>query len=165
MDAANPYQSPQAPLRAGAKPPPQDVPAAISKDIQNGTVAAVVCGGLTLALTLFYLYGETNDGLMDAWNFLDVGLIALLAFGIWRSSRTAATAMFIYFVISKILTMVETGAPTGLLMGAIFTYYFYKAMVATYRYHRFVRQWRLAPAAAAAAGMPPALPDEPSAPA
>lgn len=165
MDPSNPYQSPATALRAAAQPQPTDIPADISKDIRNGVVAALISCGLTLALTLFYVYGKPSDTLLDAWSFIDVGLIALLAFGIWRKSRTAATVMLIYFLISKIYIMVELGAPKGLLMGAIFTYFYYKATVATYRYHRFLKQWRHAPAAMPAVSQPPALPEDPSAPA
>jgi hypothetical protein len=36
-----------------------------------------------------------------------------MTFGIWRKSRVAATAMFLYFAFSKILIMVETENPVA----------------------------------------------------
>lgn len=171
MDPSNPYQSPAASIRATGKPLPQDIPEEIRKDIRNGAVAAVITFALTLGMTWFYVYVRPEEGVTDAWSFLDVGLIAALAFGIWRKSRVAATAMLIYFVLSKILEVVDTGKPGGILLTIAFIYYYYKAMVATYRYHRFLKQWRHAPEVSApetpsaAVIQPPPLPGEPSAPA
>lgn len=165
MDPSNPYQSPAAAIRATGKPQPQDVPEDIRKDIRNGAIFALIVCGLTLALVLYTLY-FTEDDPYAAWNLIDVGLIAALAFGIWRKSRIAATVMFVYYVGSKIIDVVDTRNPSGILISIAFAYYLYKAMLATYRYHRFVKQWRHAPELPSTAVMqPPALPDEPSAPA
>jgi len=170
MDANNPYQSPAAAIRATAKPQLTDIPEDIRKDIRNGAIFALISCALTLGLTLYTVYVSQDDP-FAAWNFVDVGLIAAFAFGIWRKSRVAATMMFAYFLFSKILELVDTGKPGGILLTIAFAYYFYKAMRATYRYHRFLKQWRHAPAVSTpvvlstAVIQPPALPDEPSAPA
>ena len=147
MDATNPYQSPQSSVRASAQPEPGEIPEDIRKDIRNGLIAAVVTCTLTVCVTVFQMFRFGHEDPEAAWNLVDVGLVALLAIGIWRNSRVAATTMLVYFVLSKILQLVETGQPAGLVLSFVFIYFYYKAMMATYRYHRFVKQWRQAPPA------------------
>ena len=71
----------------------RDVPDDITRPITHGWVAACVSGAITLLVTLVAM-GSGGNGVGDgAWNLVDVGLIALLAFGIYKRSRTAATTL------------------------------------------------------------------------
>jgi hypothetical protein len=126
----NPYSAPEASIEQSAPRVPDDV----AKDIRNGWIAACISGVLTLAITIVATSG-TKIYSFDAWSFLDVALIFGLAFGIYKKSRTAATIMLVYFIISKILLFAEAGKPTGLIMAIIFGYYYTKAMIATYKWH------------------------------
>lgn len=166
MKATNPYQSPDAAIRNVDRPPPEQIPEHIRKNIRNGAIAGVISCLLTLGMTVFFVLNPQQGQLFDAWNFLDVGLIAAMTFGIWRKSRVAATAMFLYFAFSKILIVVETGKPSGLLVGLIFLYVYAQAMRATYQYHRLLKEWRRTPVAMPPPPLPqtspPELPAEPS---
>jgi hypothetical protein len=147
MNAPNPYESPSAAIADATLPHERDVPDDITRPITHGWVAACVSGTITLLATVIAM-ASGGDGLGDgAWNLVDVGLIALLAFGIYKRSRTAATIMLAYFVLSKILIMVETGKPSGLVVGLLFAIFYFRAMTATYRYHRFVSDWKRNPPA------------------
>ena len=147
MNAPNPYESPSAAIADATLPHERDVPDDITLPITHGWVAACVSGTITLLVTVIAM-ASGGDGLGDgAWNLVDVGLIALLAFGIYKRSRTAATIMLAYFVLSKILIMVETGKPSGLVVGLLFAIFYFRAMTATYRYHRFVSDWKRNPPA------------------
>lgn len=144
MSESNPYATPEAAVR---NLPAQtfDVPEDITSPIKHGWIAALVSGTLTLLITAAALARDLPNAGTHAWNFLDVVLIFGLAFGIYRKSRTAATVMFFYFLLSKILIMVESGMPTGVVFGIVFLIFYFRAMAATYRYHRFIRQAKLFP--------------------
>jgi len=129
----NPYVAPNANLITEV-----EIPARVRADIKNAWVAAVISGSLTLVITVISIYGTSIAG-MGAWNLIDVVLIFGLAVGIYRNSRVCATAMFVYFVISKIIGWVDAGKPTGLILAVIFIYYFFKGMVATFDYHKAMK--------------------------
>lgn len=127
----NPYAAPQSDLRARLP----DVPEAVHKKIRNGWIAAIVSGVMTLAAVgLAVTMG--SGGLFNAWNLLDVVLIFFLAFWIYKRSRVAATTMFIYFLISKIIVIAETGQASGGLIALIFLYFYFQAIVGTFQYHK-----------------------------
>jgi hypothetical protein len=129
----NPYVAPNAALIADV-----EIPAQVRADIRNAWVAAVISGSMTLVFTLMSIYGSSVAG-MGAWNLIDVVLIFGFAIGIYRNSRVCATAMFIYFVISKIIDWVDAGKPNGLILAAIFIDYFFKGMIATFDYHKAIK--------------------------
>ena len=120
---------------ATSTPAEDPTQARILRDIKNGVIAACFSLATTVLITLL---ATARGGLMgySVWNFVDVGLIAVLALGIYRKSRIAATVMLVYFVVSKILEIFETGNVSGLLLGGIFAYYYTRAMLATFQYHR-----------------------------
>lgn len=127
----NPYVAPQSDVRA----PRQDVPDAVHKKIRNGWITAIVSGVLTL-LAVVAAVTMGAGGMFNAWNLLDVVLIFFLAFWIHKRSRVAATTMFFYFLVSKIIVIVETGQASGALVALIFLYFYFQAMVGTFQYHK-----------------------------
>ncbi len=127
----NPYITPQSDVRA----PQRSIPDAVQKKIRNGWVAAIVSGVLTL-LAVVAAVTMGADGMFNAWNLLDVVLIFFLAFWIHKRSRVAATTMFCYFLVSKIIVIVETGQASGGLIALIFLYFYFQAMVGTFQYHK-----------------------------
>ena len=94
---------------------------------------------MTLVIMLISLNTGALSNLFDIWSTIDVVLIFALAFGIYKKSRVAATTMFLYFLASKILIIVETGKPSGLLLAIIFLYFYFQAMVGTYQYHKILK--------------------------
>lgn len=93
---------------------------------------------MTLLITVLGATGTADLGVETDWYMLfDVGLIAILAIGLWFKSRTAATLMFIYFLLSKIFLWAE-GNFQGIIMGLVFLYFYGRAMVASFRYHRLI---------------------------
>lgn len=129
----NPYAAPKSDVSIEV---PFEIPAKLAKNIRNGWIAAIVSGVMTIAIMILAITTGTLANLFDIWTSLDVILIFVLAFGIYKKSRTAATIMFVYFLASKIWIVVETGRASGLLMGFIFLYFYFQAMVATYQYHK-----------------------------
>jgi hypothetical protein len=147
MNSSNPYESPSVAVLDARQPLERDIPEEISRPIKHGWIAACVSATMTLLVTLLALKSSTENSYVDAWNLMDVALIALFALGIYKRSRTAATLMLVYFVLSKILMMMETGMPSGLVLGLVFTIFYFRALTATFRYHAFVKQWRRNPPA------------------
>jgi len=142
MNSTNPYTAPSAVVADATV----EVPLDIQKKIRSAWIAACISGVLTLAVTLIAMFGAKLPG-FDAWSLIDVAIIFGLAFGIYKKSRTCAVIMLAYFVASKIIIMVETGKPTGLLLALVFGYYFWQGVQGTFAYHR-----HLSTRAAAVAG-------------
>jgi hypothetical protein len=147
MQPSNPYEVPSAVIAEMRQPLERDIPEEIARPIKHGWVAACVSCAMTLLVTILALSGDATASADAAWNLVDVALIAGLAFGIYKRGRTAATLMFAYFVLSKILVVVQTGMPSGLVLGLVFAIFYFRAMTATFRYHRFLREWKRNPPA------------------
>ncbi len=75
----------------------------------------------------------------SVWNLTDVALILGLAFGIYKKSRICAVLMFIYFIASKIILMVESGAPNGIIMAIVFGYFYWQGISGTFAYHKITK--------------------------
>jgi hypothetical protein len=136
MNITNPYKAPESDVLASDS---IVIPPDISKKIKGGWIAGIISGVMTLGILLIALNTGAMGNLVDIWSSVDVVLIFLLAFGIYKKSRFAATIMFVYFLASKIFLIVETGKPTGMLMAIIFLYYYFQAMIGTFQYHRIKR--------------------------
>ena len=92
-------------------------------------------GTLTLAFVVFAKGSMEN--IFNLWALIDVGLIYGLAFGIYKKSRTCATIMFIYFLLSKIWIISQTGKPSGIIISILFLVLYFQAMTATFQYHNW----------------------------
>jgi hypothetical protein len=79
---------------------------------------------------------------VSLWYLLDVFLIFLLTFGIYRKSRVATIGMFIYFLLSKLmiwsvgLSVAEPSAPPGILTGIVFLYFYFEGARAAIALHQ-----------------------------
>lgn len=132
MPTDNPYAAPTATV---ADPVPS-IPPDIAKKIKSAWVAGCISGVVTLGVTLLAMSGTQALG-FTAWSLLDVALIFGLAFGIYKKSRTCAVLMLAYFVLSKIILMMEAGKPSGLLVALIFGYFYVQGILGTFAFHKF----------------------------
>lgn len=114
----------------------EKVSAETLKKIEEGWTAAFVCGGFTFIAVIVASMVPSLADLISAWALVDVGLIFALGFGMRAKSRTAATLMFLYYLAAKLYQFSSTGKPSGLAITALFTYYFFRAMTATFDYHK-----------------------------
>jgi serine/threonine-protein kinase len=131
MTTENPYSAPTSPIMDRIPEIPDD----ILKKIKQAWVAALFSAGITLIVTLIAMSGTEVLG-FSAWELIDVALVLGLAFGIYKKSRTCAVLMLIYFIISKIIIMAETGKPTGIPMALVFGYFFWQGVSGTFAYHK-----------------------------
>jgi hypothetical protein len=110
--------------------------------IRNGGIAAFVSAGFTAIFATMGFFAQPKDNqlgfLMDPWLFLDVGLVILLGIFTLRKNRVASTILFIYFIFSKILLLMNglgSTSASGLLPSVFFFLFFLNAMRATYIWH------------------------------
>lgn len=117
--------------------------------IRNGGVAALVVAGLTAIGAIAGFFVETSNerlsSALDPWALLDVALIVVLAVFIFRKSRVAATLMLAYYVVSKILQVMDGGGSAGLFIAMFFVLWFVTAMRGTYLWHSKYRHEAAAP--------------------
>lgn len=130
-----PLQDPFISSPAQPNAPTDPVPAEILTQIKHAWVAGLFSAAVTLIVTLVAMSGTPILG-FSAWELIDVALVLGLTFGIYRKSRTCAVVMLVYFLISKIMIVAETGKPTGLVMGFIFLYFYWHGVTGTFAYHR-----------------------------
>ena len=101
---------------------------------RQGFHAAVYCSIVT---AIFAVLGGFGFKILDfdLWNLTDAGLMALLAFGIRRMSRTAALIALLYYVAGRIDLWAEYGSQNPVIAG-IFVLMFLSAVRGTFAYHR-----------------------------
>jgi len=91
-------------------------------------------------MTILGATGTADFGVGADWYMLiDVALIAACAIGMWFKSRTAATIMFVYFLLSKIFLWAE-GNFNGIIMGVIFLFFYGRAMIGSFQYHSLIKK-------------------------
>ena len=115
-----------------------EIPADILKKIKYAVGAGLVTGAFTLVITLIAISGNSLLG-FSAWSMIDVVLVFGLTFGIFKKSRTCAILMLIYYVLSKIYLMVESGNPSGWIMSLAFGYLCLMGVFGTFDYHSLQR--------------------------
>lgn len=135
MPTPNPYAAPTAPV-ADIAPAIPAIPADIAKKIKGAWVAGCISAAMTLVVTLIAMSGTEALG-FSVWSLGDVAFILGLTYGIYRKSRVCAVLMLAYFVLSKIILMLEAGKPSGLLVALIFGYFYAQGIVGTFAFHKF----------------------------
>lgn len=107
--------------------------------IKSGWIAALISLGFTLIFSSIGFFtqsdNETLNYFLDPWLMIDVVLIGIMAFFIYRKSRTAATLMFLYFLLSKLIQWYDLGSVQGLPVSLIFMYFYFNAMRGTFLWH------------------------------
>jgi hypothetical protein len=107
-----------------------------AKAIRNGGIAAMISAGITSIFGLAgFFTNSSNQALnyfLDPWTLIDVVLIVMLGFFVFRKSRIAATLLVIYFVSGKLMLWASLGKPTGLIVSLVFFLYYVTAMKGTY---------------------------------
>ncbi len=113
------------------------VPASVLKDIRNGGICAIISSSITVVV--YVLARGQLDPRLETWIMFEVVLLVGCTIGTFLKSRIATTALFGYFVFSKILGLVQGDSNiAGLALAGVFIYFYFKAMRASYQYHQLV---------------------------
>jgi hypothetical protein len=113
-----------------------------NKAIKHGVIAGCIVGGITVLITALAMASGASgqDNELAYWNdplmVVDIVLIFALVYGMYKKSRLAAVVMVLYFIGSKVMVSLESGAYTGGIVSLIIVYYFIKATMGTFVYHR-----------------------------
>jgi hypothetical protein len=113
------------------------------KATKNGAIAACIAGTATLVVTLRAIATNITDGPLALWNdpvvFVDVVLLFVCAYGIYKKSRGFAVFLFVYWILSKIAIAIEVGFVVGSVSGLlslVFLYFFGFAIQGAFRFHK-----------------------------
>jgi hypothetical protein len=109
---------------------------------RRGYYTAMCCSGMTAIVAVMGGFGIQVMH-FDLWNLIDAGLMALLALGIHRMSRTAAVIALLYYVIGRIDLWAEYGV-TSPIVAAFFILMFLGAIRGTFAYHQLMAETRRA---------------------
>ena len=136
----DPYIPPQPPPMQPDWNGSQDiriVPDKILGQIKYAWIAGLFSAGATILMILISA-GNPLGGTYDAWELIDVGLILLLSFGVYRKSRICAVSLFSYFLISKIAVLIAGGSMGSSVMGILFLYFYFQGILGTFKYHSYM---------------------------
>ena len=115
-----------------------------AKAIRNGGIAALLSTLLTTIVGFIVIFDKSNslglNNFISPLIFLDVILVLILTLFVFRKNRVAATLLFIYFSLSKIVVGINTGSPGNIIFFIIILLYYATAMRATFIWHSKYRE-------------------------
>ncbi len=94
------------------------------------------CGVISLAFTIIIGFAlgifSGAAGIDPTFVYVDIAVLSLLIYGTFRANRFAATGLFVFFVGSKLLQWHSTGSMSGIVVAALFGWFFYHGMMASW---------------------------------
>jgi hypothetical protein len=108
--------------------------------IRNGGMAGLVSAAISGVFVVAGLVVRSPDpalaSAMNPWSLIDVALIVVLAWYVFRKSRVASTLLVVYYVLAKLSIWSEVGISVpGLILPIMFMLYYVTAMRGTYLWH------------------------------
>jgi len=104
---------------------------------KQGVWAALFVAGVTALFATLAVFGKSVAG-VEPLAFVDVAIFALLAIGIWKMSRVAASVALVLFVLEKIWAFQDGQRPAGMIMAIVITFIFVNTVRATFCYRRLL---------------------------
>ena len=118
-----------------------DTKSEIDKAVSNIKIA-FWAGIISLVITIgFFIYSTQNPrstlgNLYDEFTLLEIGLVAVLVWGIHLKSRTAAVLMFVLFLLNKFFMFSEFRVNGGVILQTLaFGTAYFLGIVGTFKYH------------------------------
>jgi len=85
------------------------------KHVTRAWMAATISAGLTLVFSIAGALGIIALPGYDAWNLIDVVILAALAYGVWRRSRVCAVLLLLYGIANEVFLALDETARFSLL--------------------------------------------------
>jgi len=131
-----PYKSPEVELETN---PALVVPDNILRKIKNAWITGVISIVITLFAITMGLFGRGVGAFnLDLYALIDVILMAILAYGVYRNSRICAILIFLLFAANKIVMWMDSGDIQGIALAAVFLWFFARGIIGTFQYHAYV---------------------------
>ena len=137
MDPQNPYKAPT--TNVDFVEAETELPEDIKKKIKAGWIAGAVSAGITLVMVILSVFGFSVMGI-NAWALIDVAVIAGLAYGVFRKSRTCAIILMVLFAVEKVLMWQAAGTPTGWPLALAFFACYVMGVQGTFQYHSWKKE-------------------------
>jgi serine/threonine-protein kinase len=133
----SPYTTPESILEIESS---IEVPKKILQKIKNAWIAGIVSITITLVLVFMSLSGTDISGIgLDYSAFVDITLMVVFTFGIYKKSRTCAILMLLLFAANKIIIWIDTGALNGLPLAFVFLWFYTQGVIGTFQYQNFLK--------------------------
>ena len=110
--------------------PTFDVPTDVQKAITVGWVTALISASITAVLAF----------VVNIYLLVDSVLISVLAYFLYRKSRTAGVLLVLFFIAGKIFQYITEGTIRGFLIAAIVFIIYFRATMATFEYHKLKKK-------------------------
>jgi hypothetical protein len=103
---------------------------------RNGALAAATIATWT-AVVVTYALVRGNPTPYGALAYVDAGIFAALAWGIWRMSRAAAVAALVLFLLEQILAALRTGAVGGVIIATALMLFLIAGVRGVFAFRRY----------------------------
>lgn len=133
----SPYTAPESILETESS---TEVSKKILQKIKNAWIAGIISITITLVLVFISLSGTDISGIgLDYTAFVDITLMVIFTFGIYKKSRTCAILMLLLFAANKIIIWIDTGSLNGLPLAAVFLWFYTQGVIGTFQYQNFLK--------------------------
>jgi len=102
-------------------------------NIRNAWLAAIASSILTLILVLVSASNNQSIGGVNIFNFVDVGILSVLAFGVYKRSRVCVTLLLVYALLNESYA-ISIGMKVSPFR-IIFLYFYIMGAISIYKYH------------------------------
>lgn len=132
----NPYAAPRVDVDVPETATEEEVPFEVMRKIRGAWIAGCITTTLTLAFGLFTLSVPGGQAIAIG-QLVAAAIIGVLAFGIYKRSRTCAVLMVVLFVFDRWYMFQGTSFRVlPVLVACIFVYYYVNGAIGTFEYHK-----------------------------
>ncbi|MCO5188370.1 MAG: hypothetical protein M9918_09290 [Anaerolineae bacterium] len=112
-----------------------DAQAVAEKRIRDAWVMGIAAGIISILLTMIYATGASFAH-VDPWAWIEIVVIFVLSFGIYRKSRLSAILLLLFYVGSRVIFWIDEQTLIGIPMALVFGYFFLQGVRGTIDIHR-----------------------------
>lgn len=112
-----------------------DAQAVAEKRIRDAWVMGIAAGIISILLTMIYATGA-GFAHVDPWAWIEIVVIFVLSFGIYRKSRLSAILLLLFYVGSRVIFWIDEQTLIGIPMALVFGYFFLQGVRGTIDIHR-----------------------------
>lgn len=104
------------------------------KAVRDAWRAGLLAFAISLLLTAIYGTG-TGITHLAPLNWIELIVLPLLSYGIYRQQHSAAVLMFVYYLGSKVWLWADERVLIGVPLALIFSYFFWRGIRGTFVLH------------------------------